>query len=91
MSLAGVNRYVMALTSPTLCQQWIGKPGYNLTTDLADEAIKYIGDLNASAPEKPFFVYYVRAAPIRHTSRRKSGYYAAYESGPHRRAAIRIR
>jgi arylsulfatase A-like enzyme len=38
---------------------WIGKPGYNLTTDLADEAIKYIGDLNASAPEKPFFVYYV--------------------------------
>ena len=38
---------------------WIGKPGYNLTTDLADEAIKYMSSLNAAAPEKPFFVYYV--------------------------------
>ena len=32
---------------------------YNLTTDLADEAIKYLGDLNAQAPDKPFFLYYV--------------------------------
>ncbi len=38
---------------------WIGKPGYNLTTDLADEAVKHIRELNASAPDKPFFVYYV--------------------------------
>jgi arylsulfatase A-like enzyme len=38
---------------------WIGKPGYNLTTDMADEAIKYMAELNAAAPEKPFFVYYV--------------------------------
>jgi len=38
---------------------WIGKKGYNLTTDMADEAIKYMSDLNASAPDKPFFVYYV--------------------------------
>jgi arylsulfatase A-like enzyme len=38
---------------------WIGKPGYNLTTDLADAAIAYMRQLNASAPEKPFFVYYV--------------------------------
>ena len=38
---------------------WIGKPGYNLTTDMADEAIKYMSSLNASAPDKPFFVYYV--------------------------------
>ncbi len=38
---------------------WIGKPGYNLTTDLADEAIKYLSALNAAAPEKPFFLYYV--------------------------------
>jgi arylsulfatase A-like enzyme len=37
---------------------WIGKPDYNLTTDLADEAVKYLGDLNAAAPEKPFFLYY---------------------------------
>ena len=38
---------------------WIGKPGYNLITDMADDAIKYLRDLNASAPEKPFFLYYV--------------------------------
>ena len=38
---------------------WIGKPGYNLTTDMADEAIKYMTELNAAAPDKPFFVYYV--------------------------------
>jgi len=38
---------------------WIGKPGYNLTTDLADEAIKHMRDLDAAAPDQPFFVYYV--------------------------------
>ena len=38
---------------------WIGKPGYNLTTDMADEAIKYMKALQASAPDKPFFLYYV--------------------------------
>jgi arylsulfatase A-like enzyme len=38
---------------------WIGRPGYNLTTDMADEAIKYVKELNATAPDKPFFLYYV--------------------------------
>jgi arylsulfatase A-like enzyme len=38
---------------------WIGKPGYNLTTDMADEAINYMKELNAAAPDKPFFLYYV--------------------------------
>jgi arylsulfatase A-like enzyme len=38
---------------------WVGKPGYNLTTDMADEAIKYMSELNAAAPDKPFFLYYV--------------------------------
>ena len=38
---------------------WIGKPGYNLTTDLADDAIRYLRELNAAAPDKPFFLYYV--------------------------------
>ena len=38
---------------------WIGHPGYNLTTDMADNAINYMHVLNASAPDKPFFVYYV--------------------------------
>ena len=38
---------------------WVGKPGYNLITDMADEAIKYMKELNAAAPDKPFFLYYV--------------------------------
>jgi len=38
---------------------WIGRKDYNLTTDMADEAIKYMTGLNAAAPDKPFFLYYV--------------------------------
>jgi arylsulfatase len=38
---------------------YVGKPGYNLITDMADEAIKHMRDLNAAAPDKPFFLYYV--------------------------------
>ena len=38
---------------------YIGRKDYNLTTDLADEAIKHLRDLNAVAPEQPFFLYYV--------------------------------
>jgi arylsulfatase len=38
---------------------WVGKPGYNLITDMADEAIKHMKQLDAAAPDKPFFVYYV--------------------------------
>jgi arylsulfatase A-like enzyme len=38
---------------------WVGKKDYNLTTDMADEAIGYMKELNAAAPDKPFFLYYV--------------------------------
>ena len=38
---------------------WIGKQNYNLITDMADDAINYMNSLNAAAPDKPFFVYYV--------------------------------
>jgi arylsulfatase A-like enzyme len=38
---------------------WIGRSDYNLTTDMADEAIKYMKELDAAAPDKPFFLYYV--------------------------------
>ena len=38
---------------------WIGKPGYNLITDMADDAIQHIKGLDAAAPDQPFFVYYV--------------------------------
>jgi arylsulfatase A-like enzyme len=38
---------------------WLGKPDYNLITDMADEAIAHMRNLNAASPEQPFFVYYV--------------------------------
>jgi len=38
-----------------------GKPSgtWNLTTEMANEAIQYMRDIKAVAPEKPFLVYYV--------------------------------
>lgn len=36
-----------------------GKPGWNLTTGMADDAIDYLNRLNQTAPDKPFFVHYV--------------------------------
>jgi arylsulfatase len=36
-----------------------GRPTWNLTTAMADEAIQYMRELDASAPDKPFFIYYV--------------------------------
>jgi arylsulfatase A-like enzyme len=38
---------------------WIGHPGYNLITDMADDAINYLKGLNNAAPDKPFLLYYV--------------------------------
>jgi len=38
---------------------WVGKPGYNLITDMADQAISYMQGLKAAAPDSPWFVYYV--------------------------------
>jgi arylsulfatase A-like enzyme len=49
--------YLYQNTTPIF--PWIGKKDYNLITDMADEAIKYMRSLNAAAPDKPFFVYYV--------------------------------
>lgn len=36
-----------------------GKPGWNLTTAMADEAIQYMKQNQAIAPGKPFLLYYV--------------------------------
>jgi arylsulfatase A-like enzyme len=38
---------------------WRDHPGYNMITGMADDAIQYLKKLNAAAPEKPFFLYYV--------------------------------
>jgi arylsulfatase len=37
---------------------YVGKPDYNLTTDMADDAVNYLNQLNALDPTKPFFLYY---------------------------------
>jgi arylsulfatase A-like enzyme len=39
-----------------------GKPGWNLITGMADDAIDWITRLNQTDPSKPFFVYYVPGA-----------------------------
>jgi len=36
-----------------------GKPGWNLITGMADDAIAYMSRINALDPDQPFFVYYV--------------------------------
>lgn len=36
-----------------------GKPGWNLITGMADDAISYLNQLNQIQPDKPFFLYYV--------------------------------
>jgi arylsulfatase A-like enzyme len=41
---------------------WIGKPNYNLVTDMADEAVSYLNKLKAEAPDEPFFLYFVPGA-----------------------------
>lgn len=43
----------------TAIYPYVGKPKWNLTTAMADDAIDHINMLNQIAPEKPFFVYYV--------------------------------
>jgi arylsulfatase A-like enzyme len=43
----------------TPIQPFLGKPKWNLITAMADEAEQYLHQLNAIAPNKPFFCYYV--------------------------------
>jgi len=42
----------------TPIQPYLGKPGWNLTTALADEAVGYLQQMNAINPEQKFFLYY---------------------------------
>ena len=39
-----------------------GKPGWNLVTGMADDAIDYLNRLNQTMPDKPFFVKYAPGA-----------------------------
>ena len=38
---------------------YVGKPGWNLTTAMADEAIDWLSQLNSINPSMPFLLYYV--------------------------------
>jgi len=41
---------------------WRDQPGYNMVTGMADDAVNYLKQLNAAAPDKPFLLYYVPGA-----------------------------
>jgi len=41
---------------------FLGKPGWNLVTGMADDAIDYLNRVNQIDPNKPFFCYYVPGA-----------------------------
>ena len=43
----------------TAIYPYVGHPGWNLTTAMAEDAIEYMRQLNAVAPDQPFFIYYV--------------------------------
>ena len=41
---------------------WNDNPDYNMITGMADDAINYLREVDAAAPDKPFFMYYVPGA-----------------------------
>jgi arylsulfatase len=43
----------------TAVYPYVGKPGWNLTTAMADEAVKWLNQIDAISPEQKFFLYYV--------------------------------
>jgi arylsulfatase A-like enzyme len=43
----------------TAIYPYIGHPGWNLTTAMADDAIRWLDQLNDINPSMPFFLYYV--------------------------------
>jgi arylsulfatase len=43
----------------TAIYPYVGKPGWNLITAMADDAIEWMNQLNQIDPSKPFFCYYV--------------------------------
>ena len=46
----------------TAIYPYVGKPGWNLITAMADDAIEYLRRVTAINSEQPFFVYYVPGA-----------------------------
>jgi arylsulfatase A-like enzyme len=48
----------MLFRNTTPIQPYLGKPGWNLITAMADEAIERINMLNDVQPDRPFMIYY---------------------------------
>jgi arylsulfatase A-like enzyme len=46
----------------TAIYPYVGKPGWNLMTAMADEAIDYVNRINALSPEQPFLVKFAPGA-----------------------------
>jgi arylsulfatase len=46
----------------TAIYPYVGHPGWNLITAMADDAIEYMKRITAIDPEQPFFIYYVPGA-----------------------------
>ncbi len=43
-------------------ENWVGKPGYHLTTDLADRAIDNLTSHASITPDRPFFMFWAPSA-----------------------------
>jgi len=43
-------------------ENWVGKPDYHLTTDLADKAIEYATSHASLTPDSPFFMFWAPSA-----------------------------
>ena len=43
----------------TAVYPYVGKPGWNLTTAMADDAVKWLNQISAISPDQKFFLYYV--------------------------------
>ncbi|WP_263374416.1 arylsulfatase [Granulicella aggregans] len=58
------NQYYPRLFRDTVAVEPPSTPaqGYNLTTDMSDEAIRWLHAHDAVAPDKPFFLYYAPGA-----------------------------
>lgn len=46
------------MRNTTPIHPYVGNPGWNLITAMADDAVGYVNELNALDPKKPFFLYY---------------------------------
>jgi arylsulfatase A-like enzyme len=57
----------------TTIYPYVGKPGWNLTTAMADDAISWLKQTNDINPEQKFLLYYVPGGTTRRTTLRRSG------------------